>query len=371
MEQGQFQDRFKTQLNKYFERLSPQILKSALQGYALARSTSFALQGALLPWVDYAATGKKRASPKNYQEHLKEALPKIQKLFDQDIENIVNGLYPLQVLKPENLVSHATRIPRVAKDAFLAAQRRESKNHEHFDETAQTHFDEVPEYYKRNFHFQTSGYLGKESAELYEHQVEVLFSGAADAMRRLALAPIKTHLASLNLPQDGAGLNFLEIGSGTGKLTEFLALTFPKARITALDLSSVYLQKAKANLQNYPRINFVQGAGENLPFQEQSFDVVVSCFLFHELPREIREQVLKESSRVLKPAGFVVGIDSIQENDDQDFEWALEQFPQDFHEPFYKNYTQNPLETLWENTGLKNVQSEIGFLSKVVTGVKV
>ena len=64
-------------------------------------------------------------------------------------------------------------------------------------------------------------------------------------------------------------------------------------------------------------------------------------------------------------------MDSLQENDDAEFQWALEQFPQDFHEPFYKNYTQNPLEDLMSAAGLKNVQSEIGFLSKVVSSVKV
>ncbi len=43
----------------------------------------------------------------------------------------------------------------------------------------------LPEYYGRNFHYQTEGYLSEESAELYEHQTEILFMGTLGLMRRL------------------------------------------------------------------------------------------------------------------------------------------------------------------------------------------
>jgi len=48
----------------------------------------------------------------------------------------------------------------------------------------------------------------------------------------------------------------------------------------------------------------------------------------------------------------------------------LEQFPKDFHEPFYKDYTQKPMESLLDSHGLSSVTTEIGFLSKVVSAVK-
>ena len=41
-----------------------------------------------------------------------------------------------------------------------------------------------PDYYLRNFHYQTDGYLSERSAALYDFQVEVLFNGGADVMRR-------------------------------------------------------------------------------------------------------------------------------------------------------------------------------------------
>ena len=47
-----------------------------------------------------------------------------------------------------------------------------------------------PTYYLQNFHFQTGGWLTEESAKLYDTQVEILFGGAADAMRRIALGSL-------------------------------------------------------------------------------------------------------------------------------------------------------------------------------------
>ena len=44
-------------------------------------------------------------------------------------------------------------------------------------------------YYLQNFHYQTDGYLSDLSANLYDLQVEILFNGAADAMRRRIITP--------------------------------------------------------------------------------------------------------------------------------------------------------------------------------------
>jgi len=45
-----------------------------------------------------------------------------------------------------------------------------------------------PSYYA-NFHHQTNGYFSDLSANLYDLQVEILFGGSADAMRRRIIAP--------------------------------------------------------------------------------------------------------------------------------------------------------------------------------------
>ncbi|MNT41339.1 hypothetical protein D3C72_1776960 [compost metagenome] len=77
-----------------------------------------------------------------------------------------------------------------------------------------------------------------------------------------------------------------------------------------------------------------------------------------------------ESMRVLKPGGVMGLVDSLQKEDSAEFAWALEQFPRDFHEPFFKNYTLNPVEGMMIHAGFTDIQKNQGFLSKAVLGQK-
>jgi hypothetical protein len=52
----------------------------------------------------------------------------------------------------------------------------------------------LPDYFLQNFHYQTDGYLTEHSAKLYDTQVEVLFSGSANAMRRQCLVPLSDYM---------------------------------------------------------------------------------------------------------------------------------------------------------------------------------
>ena len=58
--------------------------------------------------------------------------------------------------------------------------------------------DGLPDYYRQNFHFQSDGWLSDHSAAIYDTQVEVLFTGAADVMRRRAMKPIAEWMAGRN-----------------------------------------------------------------------------------------------------------------------------------------------------------------------------
>lgn len=333
--------------------------------YSLARTLHFTVQQASLPIFEYLTTGQTKQRPKEYTDKLKAILPDLLTLLQEDAENIKQGYYPWEVLKPENPARHLLRFPQIIIDGYSISKRRETKNHQDFSEDVKGSIEELPEYYQRNFHFQTDGYLSDKSAELYEHQVEILFAGAADAMRRLLIKPLKERYAN-----QGEGLHFLEVAAGTGRLTRFVKLAFPKARVTVLDLSDSYLKKAQQNLSQFDRLNFVQGAAEALPFPDQHFDAVISCFLFHELPREVREQVIKEGHRVLKGGGLYGLVDSIQAQDAEKYQWALDQFPVDFHEPFYKNYILHPMEDMLQAVGFLDVSSSRGFFSKAVYGLK-
>jgi hypothetical protein len=165
------------------ETLRKKVLNKAGFYYSLARTGNFAMQGLLLPWVTALATGARREPPKEFKTHITEALLKIKDLHEKDFENIKNGLYPADVLYPESLLKHALRYPQVLLDAFRASKRREKKEAHEFSDEAKEILADLPDYYKRNFHFQTGGYLSTISAELYEHQVGVGFSEGSNHLR--------------------------------------------------------------------------------------------------------------------------------------------------------------------------------------------
>jgi ubiquinone/menaquinone biosynthesis C-methylase UbiE len=345
--------------------------KNILGGLSLARSIHFTAQGALLRIMDQLLNSRKARSFADIKNNLQQAFPKAQAVIQKDVQAMVEGYYPESVLFHESPWLHFARIPQLIADAYRATQQRKNKESKKFDEPSSEFLQEMPDYYQRNFHFQKDGYLSEESADLYEHQVEVLFAGSAQAMRRQVLIPLKKHFGNSLGNNQGEGLKILEIGCGTGALTRNLALSSPKAQITALDLSPQYISHAKKKHTDLVRVNWVQGRGEDLDYRDQTFDAVVSCYLFHELPEKIRSQILKEKLRVLKPGGFIAVVDSIQHDDDPALNWALEEFPKDFHEPFYKDYTNKKLELIFSELGVENVDSTLAFLTKVVSGRKL
>jgi ubiquinone/menaquinone biosynthesis C-methylase UbiE len=342
-----------------------------LFAYAFARSAVFSLEGLIGQAIELVLNRKKPRLPTDDRELFREARASLEKVLRQDIENIRSGLYPLEVLRPESPIRHLARFPRMFREGLEIAKRRREKNAKAFSEQASDLLSDVPDYYRRNFHFQADGYLSDESAELYDHQVEILFAGAAHAMRRLIIAPMKKHFQETGASLEGEGLTFLELGAGTGSATRFVRLAFPKAKIVAVDLSSPYLKKAQENLKNFARHDFVEADAAHLPFLDGRFDAVYSVFLFHELPLDERKNVIRESLRVLKHGAFFGLVDSLQKGDKPALDEALERFPVDFHEPFYRNYTLHPMEDLVRAELFKDLAIDFGFFSKVVSARKI
>lgn len=344
-------------------------LETPLVSYARARSLHFTVQRLTLFSLWYL-TGKDRSKIDLLGPQTLEAIHRsAERLLRKDARHILNGDYPFSVLTPESPVRHLKRFPEILVDAVRVSTRRKSGKTVDLSQKIQEMAEDLPRYYRRNFHFQTDGYFSEKSARRYEHQVEMLFGGMADPMRRMILPPLKKHFGRT----DGRGLHFLEIGAGTGRAASFVKRTFPKAKLTVSDLSEPYLKVAAENLKSCSKCNFIQSDGADLPFANATFDGVYSVFLFHELPEKERRAVIAESVRVLKPDGFLGLVDSMQIGDSPELpelESVLRKFPDQFHEPFYRNYLENPIEQVLQGAGLLEINSEPAFLSKVCSGRK-
>src|SRR5579872_3558878 len=253
--------------------------------------------------------------------HRTRILRDFEALLTRDWRNIEEGIY----CRPETMVDGPMEALRKARLFFadlprVEARRRADANDEVFRATPEGRY---PRYYLQNFHYQTDGWLSRRSAELYDHQVEVLFGGGADAMRRQALVPLKQVLAERGVRQ----ARLLDLGCGTGRFLREVKNNYPRLAVTALDLSPFYLDMARENLAPWSRTDFLEAPAESVPLPDGSVDVVTSIFLFHELPVKQRREVVREMARLLKPGGAVILVDSIQLGDVPDYDALVEYFP--------------------------------------------
>src|SRR3954454_20436985 len=115
----------------------------------------------------------------------------------------------------------------------------------------------------------------------YEETATELAPAAQDVIDRAEIQP---------------GHDVLDLGTGTGNAA-FLAAR-AGANVTAVDPSRRLLEVARERVKTG---TFEVAKAEELPFQEQSFDRVLSLFavIFTEQPQQAAAEIL----RVLKPTG--------------------------------------------------------------------
>jgi ubiquinone/menaquinone biosynthesis C-methylase UbiE len=280
-------------------------------------------------------------------------------LFAREWQDIEAGLYPAPRPLDPDLAGFLRRSALYFRDLPKVDARRHGKIND--GPAIETDHAHLPRYYRQNFHFQSGGWLTDESAAIYDTQVEVLFTGAGDAMRRRALKPIAEWMQGR--PQ--RTLRALDVGCGTGRLLAFLHDAWPGMRLIGLDLSAPYLAEARRLAGRTARVKLMEGAAEALPFADASLDLVTSSFLLHELPKKVRGQALSEMARVLKPGGLVVIVESLQKGDRPEWDGLLDLFPHYFHEPYYADYVSGNLEADLSERGLVPLASEHAFLSRV------
>jgi SAM-dependent methyltransferase len=95
----------------------------------------------------------------------------------------------------------------------------------------------------------------------------------------------------------GPGALVVDVGAGTGKLTRLLPAT--GARVVAVE--PIDEMRAKLTGRN-PEIEAVAGTAEDLPFDDESADVITVAQAFHWFDHD---RALPELHRVLKPAGWL------------------------------------------------------------------
>ena len=281
-------------------------------------------------------------------------------ILEIDWQDAQSGFYPKALLFDNPWQDFFRFYPEVWLDLPGIWSRVKQKQYQKFDSAIDT--ENYPKYYLQNFHHQTDGYLSDRSAELYDLQVELLFGGSADIMRRRVIRPI---VDTVGCPDKSTRI--LDVACGTGRTLRMLRGAFPASKLFGTDLSPAYLRKANQLLSQLsgelPQL--LQANAENLPYADGAFDIVTSVFLFHELPGDARQNVINEAARVLRPGGLVVICDSIQLDDSAaELGELMDSFDTTFHEPYYRDYIRDDLGKRLQMAGCEVVDVQVHFMSR-------
>lgn len=94
----------------------------------------------------------------------------------------------------------------------------------------------------------------------------------------------------------------LDVGCGTGELLRRLRAKYPDAFLAGLDPVPEMLAVASDKLSGNEDLRV--GYADSLPWPAKSFDVVVSCNMFHYITHPV--EALREMARVIRPGGALV-----------------------------------------------------------------
>lgn len=296
-------------------------------------------------------------------ELLQQIRERLDQMIKADWQDAQQGIYPVALLFDTPWADTFRYYPELWVDMWKGRDRANRKRYQEFSPEIDT--SGYPAYYLQNFHHQTDGYLSDRSASLYDLQVDILFNGAADAMRRRILAPLKAGLQTFTdvLPRQR---RVLDVACGTGRTLRGLRATFPQASLYGTDLSPAYLRKANELLTEMPGElpQLAQANAEELPYRDRYFHGVSCVFLFHELPPAARQRVIDDCFRVLEPGGTFVICDSVQAIDAPELVPAMENFSNIFHEPYYRHYMTDDLVERLHTAGFQDISTQQHFMSK-------
>ena len=101
---------------------------------------------------------------------------------------------------------------------------------------------------------------------------------------------------------DLAGKRVLDVGCGPGVNVRLMAGA--GAKVTGLECGALPLAKARETAPVADE-DYVEGVGEDMPFEDGTFDIVVFSKSLHHVPMDNLETALGECARVLAPGGVV------------------------------------------------------------------
>jgi len=102
----------------------------------------------------------------------------------------------------------------------------------------------------------------------------------------------------------------LDMGCTVGMSTLPYVDAYPDVEVHAIDLSAPSLRFAHARAESLGKaVHFRQANAEHTPYEDESFDLVVSHIMLHEVSATALDAILVECHRLLKPGGIMLHVE--------------------------------------------------------------
>jgi arsenite methyltransferase len=188
---------------------------------------------------------------------------------------------------PDDEMMQAEALPQADASSLVDAERLESEVKEMYRHVAREEEAEL--------HFE----VGRGLALRLGYPEDLLDAVPAEALASFAGVGYHFDLAALE-PAEGV----LDLGSGSGTDVFIAALRVGESgRAVGIDFTDEQIAKARRlrDREAFSQVEFVEGPIDDLPFEDQSFDVIVSNGVINLSP--VKSRVFAEVARVLKPGG--------------------------------------------------------------------
>jgi ubiquinone/menaquinone biosynthesis C-methylase UbiE len=131
---------------------------------------------------------------------------------------------------------------------------------------------------------------------------------------------------------------------------------FPEAEVHGIDASAPVLRYAHARAEALEKpVHFHQMDAEDMDFEDESFDLIYSCIIFHETSRKAYPNILEECHRALKPGGMMAHMELTPVANMSDFDAFYIDWDAYYNnEPFYQTYTSMDPEEWVTKAGFEN-----------------
>lgn len=142
---------------------------------------------------------------------------------------------------------------------------------------------------------------------------------------------------------DTDAIRVIDLGCGTGTISQHVLDTFPNARVTCLDMAENMIEMAKAKLSEHPHIRFLVGDLNTFDF-DATYDVVMSSLALHHLATdEDKRAFYARIHDALAPGGVFYNADVVLGSS----EWLQAMYMTKWQAFMRQNVSQDEMDNTW------------------------